>query len=35
MIKAMAEVKFLSINNPATFITHVFFATDMAVTTAL
>jgi hypothetical protein len=35
MIKAMAEVKFLCINNPATFVTHVFFATDMAVAAAL
>jgi hypothetical protein len=35
MIKAMAEVKFLSVYNPATFVAHVFFATDMAVTTAL
>jgi hypothetical protein len=35
MIKAMAEVKFLGIYNPAAFIAHVFFATDMAVTTAL
>jgi hypothetical protein len=35
MIKAMAEVKFLCIYNPAAFIAHMLLATDMAVTTAL